>query len=721
MLRLVTTPLWIASMALVIFLITEPINIQAHLIIGVVVVIVLGLIKFFGPQGVFRQVFLALGTAIVLRYAFWRTTSTIPPINQLENFIPGVILYIFEMYNVLALGLSLFTVADPLSRTSPPRVKPELAPTVDIFIPTYNESEDLLATTVAAARAIDYPADRFKVYLLDDGGTDQKCNSDDPMTAREAQRRRASLKQLCADFGAHYITRPLNEHAKAGNLNHGLSHTSGDLVAVFDADHCPARDFLNETVGFFQEDPKLFLVQTPHFFINPDPLEHNLGTFEKMPSENEQFYGMVQRGLDRWDATFFCGSAALLRREALRQTNGFSGVSITEDCESALELHSLGWHSVYVDKPLIAGLQPETFASFIGQRSRWAQGMMQILILKNPIRRRGLKFSQRLCYITNSMFWLFPAGRLTFMFSPLLYLFFGLQIFNSSGGEFMAYTSSYMLVNLMMQNYLYGRYRWTWISELYEYIQAVYLLRALVAVVLNPRKPTFKVTNKGETLEVSRISELGGPYFIIFALLVAGVGMTFYRLWTQPYLADITVVVGGWNIFNLLLAGAALGVVSEKRNLRQAPRVDLSIPAEIEIEGVRMPALIEDGSMGGIRVRPLDKPARDPKQGDIVVVRHKTRATIPNDGLSLTVRGVSRDAEGLHLGCQIAIREATQVRLLADIVYADSSQWQRFLTRRRRSIGVLRGTLFFLSIALFQSARGIAYLGRRRKPAPVAH
>ena len=189
----------------------------------------------------------------------------------------------------------------------------------------------------------------------------------------------------------NYLTRARNEHAKAGNLNNGLEHSTGELVAVFDADHAPARNFLRETVGYFATDQSLFLVQTPHFFINPDPLERNLGTFQTMPSENEMFYGVIQRGLDKWNAAFFCGSAAVLRREALDETNGFSGVSITEDCETALELHSRGWKSVYVDKPLIAGLQPDTFASFIGQRSRWAQGMMQILRYKFPPFKRGLR------------------------------------------------------------------------------------------------------------------------------------------------------------------------------------------------------------------------------------------------------------------------------------------------------------------------------------------
>ena len=67
---------------------------------------------------------------------------------------------------------------------------------------------------------------------------------------------------------------------------------------------------------------------------------------------------------------------------------------------------------------MISGLQPETFASFIGQRSRWCQGMMQILMLKNPALKKGLHFIQRVCYLSSMTFWFFPIPRLLFMFAP---------------------------------------------------------------------------------------------------------------------------------------------------------------------------------------------------------------------------------------------------------------------------------------------------------------
>jgi cellulose synthase (UDP-forming) len=254
---------------------------------------------------------------VVLRYAYWRTTSTLPSADDLTNFIPAIILYGAEMYCLLMLAMSLFVSADPLERPQAPQYPDDELPSVDVFVPSYNESSDILSLTLAAAKSLDYPQDKLRVYLLDDGGTDEKRLSSDHKTAHAAQTRHEELQYLCRDLGVGYLTRPANVHAKAGNLNNGLAHSSGALVVVFDADHAPAHEFLRETVGFFKRDPRLFLVQTPHFFSNPDPLEKNLSTFRTMPSENEMFYGTIQKGLDKWNAAFFCGSAAVLRRSAL--------------------------------------------------------------------------------------------------------------------------------------------------------------------------------------------------------------------------------------------------------------------------------------------------------------------------------------------------------------------------------------------------------------------
>ena len=112
--------IWALAATVVILLITLPISLQAQLVAGYVVAR-----RDDHPQAPARPrasggcIALAFGTAIVLRYVYWRTTSTLPPINQLENFIPGLLLYLAELYSVGMLALSLFVVATPL----PPRAR----------------------------------------------------------------------------------------------------------------------------------------------------------------------------------------------------------------------------------------------------------------------------------------------------------------------------------------------------------------------------------------------------------------------------------------------------------------------------------------------------------------------------------------------------------------------------------------------------------------------
>ena len=110
------------------------------------------------------------------------------------------------------------------------------------------------------------------------------------------------------------------------------------------------------------------------------------------------FYGLVQEGNDFWNAAFFCGSCAVLRRDALEDVGGFATETVTEDAHTALKMHRRGWDSIYIRLPLAAGLATERLALHIGQRMRWARGMTQIFRLDNPLFGRGLTLAQRLCY-----------------------------------------------------------------------------------------------------------------------------------------------------------------------------------------------------------------------------------------------------------------------------------------------------------------------------------
>ncbi|MFO1149156.1 MAG: UDP-forming cellulose synthase catalytic subunit [Alsobacter sp.] len=713
--------LWSGLGLVALAVLSLPVSTSAQGWFGLTTVAAMLAVRYAWPGRTGRLVFVALGGFMVLRYLVWRLSGTLPPLSEPVSFGFGFLLMAAELYCMVILFISLLVNIDPLTRKRPEASDDATLPTVDVFVPTYNEDADLLATTLAAARAMDYPAGKLTVWLLDDGGTDQKCNDKDPAKAAAAQARRRELQQLATDLGVRYATRARNEHAKAGNLNNGLSLSSGEIVVVFDADHAPFRSFLRETIGHFAADPRLFLVQTPHVFLNPDPIERNLRTFDRMPSENEMFYSVTQRGLDKWNGSFFCGSAALLRRAALNTVGGFSGITITEDCETAFELHARGWTSRYVDKPLIAGLQPETFDSFIGQRSRWCQGMFQILMLKNPALRPGLRMIQRLCYLSSMMFWFFPLPRLAFMLAPLLHIFFDLKIFVSSIDEALAFTGTYVVVNALMQNTLYGSVRWPWISELYEYVQGVYLAKAIGSVVLSPRKPTFNVTAKGQSLDADHLSPLATPFLVIFALLAAAVATAAWRYVFEPGVTSLMLVVGLWAAFNLVIAGAALGAVAERRQEERAPSLPIRRVGLLRIKGCEpLPVRIEQVSALDCVIVPGEgrsMPTGVEGQVAMLVVSPLPGATNPAARLAVTI-GQPR-AQGRHT-LDIARGGVADAVGLAELMYADAEALSRFLQRRRVHKGVLAGSATMVRWAFSEPLRAFRLLARRTKAAAAA-
>jgi len=261
----------------------------------------------------------------------------------------------------------------------------------------------------------------------------------------------------------------------------------------------------------------------------------------------------------------------------------------------------------------------------------------------------------------------------------------------------------------MMQNYLYGSFRWPWISELYEYVQTVHLLPAVVSVMLNPRKPTFKVTAKNESLESRRVSELGKPFFIIFAVLFLGVIATYWRTVAEPYNADTTLVVGLWNILNLLMAGCALGVVSERPEGRAARRFAVKRRGEITIDGRTAPVVTENVSVDGIAIRVMSKDFDKVPVGTVGQVSFETTIDMPRGSLPVRVMRLAPDDKGLMLGCSYEPSEPLHSRIIADLAFSDADNWSQFQKARRQNMGVIYGTLRFLRMAVFQTSRGLSY------------
>jgi cellulose synthase (UDP-forming) len=691
---------------------------ELHMIVAISVLLLLVVLRWLPKTPVSRLLFVFFASYLSFVYFYWRLTYTLEYKDPL-SFTVACILFGAETYGFIILTLTNFVNLCPLNRRPYPLPEDRSVwPTVDVMVPSYNEGMDILKVTLLAALQMDYPKEKLNVYLLDDGGTDQRCNHSDPEIAARACQRRTELQEMCLHYGVHYLARERNVHAKAGNLNAGLQHSNGDLVLVLDADHIPTVDFLVNTVGWFLKDPKMFLVQTPHFFSNPDPIEKNLQTFTFMPSEGEMFYRATQKGLDYWNGSFFCGSAAVLRRRYLEEVGGFSGQSITEDAETALTLHAAGYNSAFIDYPMINGLAPESLSGFVQQRVRWATGMLQIFLLKNPLFVSGLKLAQRICYLSSCFFWFFPLARMIFLIAPVFFLFFGMEIYETDSVRFLIYAGPHIAAVFLLSNYLFGRLRWTFVSEIYEMVQSSHTLPAMFKTLLNPRAPVFKVTAKGEVLDRDSISPFAKPFYILFVVNVACVVMGMWNVFTQPNKIDPSVITMVWAILNCVLLFACLGVMIERRQRRTTPRIPADYPVTIEMAGHTMMGRFGDLSNtgAGIWISGTHIPRN---------MEWKQELTMTSKGdfqdrefhLAGVVRNFRELGDGMWVGVEFTPKNDQQLADQVVLVNGSSRRWRRFQLSREVQRGIISSFFFVLFYGLKFSLEHLGYLllfrGRR--------
>jgi cellulose synthase (UDP-forming) len=520
------------------------------------------------------------------RYLWWRTTETLHFRNAAEAFF-GTGLYLAEIYAWLILLLGYLQTAWPLQRpVRPLEGAPHTWPRVDVYIPTYNESLEIVQDTVLAALGMDYPRDRFKVYVLDDG-------------------RRPEFKAFAEKAGAIYMTRPDNFGAKAGNLNHALEQTDAELVCIFDCDHIPTRAFLQMTIGWFQEDQRLALLQTPHHFYSPDPVQRNIQTVKDIPGEGDLFYGVVQPGNDLWNAAFFCGSCAVIRRSALEETHGFAHETVTEDAHTALKLQRKGWNTAFLEIRLSAGLATERLALHIGQRIRWARGMTQIFRVDNPLMGKGLTLAQRLCYLNAMLHFQFPLPRIVFLTSPLAFLLLGFNIISASAPVILVYALPHLVHSIVTNNRMQGEERMAFWGEIYETLLAFHLVAPTIVTLFAPKRGKFNVTDKGGRLEKGYFDwSLMWPHVVVAGLLIAGLCWGVWKLLTaEPDLVLVGTLVLNtfWTLFSLLVLLTAIAVGRETRQVRQHVRIEAFLPARLRLtNGEVLDVETREVSMGGL-------------------------------------------------------------------------------------------------------------------------
>ena len=562
------------------------------------------------------RVLAVLSVLLGVNYVTWRWLDSI----NWQAWWIAVPLVIAETYSLIDTVLFCTTMWRARERprpTSPPQG------TVDVFITTYNEPIDMVMTTARAAKAIAYP---HSTWILDDGSRDE-------------------LAQAAREAGIGYLTRSEDwdgkpRHAKAGNLNSALFQTDGEFLLILDADQIPDPLILHQTLGYFADDPEVALVQTPQWFSNVDDAD-------PLGSQAPLFYGPIQQGKDGWNAAFFCGSNAVLRRDALMQL-GIVGyvhdvttstaralrtaetlvgreirrqpdralaaeletlrttiaaarasiaagepvadatfevraaveqasqalvardfasiredldviaqlpvqrdaemdavvvdekaldrlataelsplgavdavralldalridrgdeaqpilplatISVTEDMATAMQLHALGWRSVYHHEILARGLAPEDLRTMLTQRLRWAQGTLQVMLRDNPLVKRGLSAGQRMMYFATMWSYLSGFAAVVYLAAPVIYLLLGILPVNAWSVDFFARFLPAFLVNQLLF-IVVARGMRTWRGQQYSLALFPVWIRACWTAFANVvlRRPLgFAVTKK---------------------------------------------------------------------------------------------------------------------------------------------------------------------------------------------------------------------------------
>jgi cellulose synthase (UDP-forming) len=558
----------------------------------VVALLAVALLRWVPATNWTRLLVKGIFLVVLLRYWVWRSVGTL---NFVSGWSTGFSVFMYCVEGVGLFSLVLNTLLSIWSSEDRRRaeadfyeqaiVRGDYLPSVDVFVPTYNEPDWIVQRTVMGCQAMDYPNKR--VYILDDT-------------------RRSHIRELAEKLGCDYITRPDNAHAKAGNLNHALPLTDGDLITIMDADFVPFRNFLHRTVGFFSQ-PKVALVQTPQDFYNPDHHTRNLGIDHILPNDLASFFNFSQSTRDVINSVVCCGTSYVVRRAALEEVGGYYTRCTAEDSPTSTLMLTRGWEVLYLGEKLSMGESTRNYADFLKQRLRWIQGNLQIYYCADEVPIwRTMTFAQQCSWVSFLLGCFNPLLRLLMLVSPIAAVYSGVNPYVATLPEVAYYFLPFMIA-------LVGTFAWSvnyhasyLLGEVYDTILCFPGLVRLFFTLLEPFGKPFVVTPKGVTRD-SKCYNLGNTYPLLglMGLTVAALGLhlggfltgTWETLQSQGF-----GVLLFWLTYNLMLMGLAVLAAIDQPERRLMDRFPLQTPCRLLWQDRLLSGMTVSVSEGGIEV-----------------------------------------------------------------------------------------------------------------------
>jgi cellulose synthase (UDP-forming) len=347
-------------------------------------------------------VLMTAGCLSILRLFDWWFREV--HIHSLPWFVLLTLIFWWAMIRMVVIWTTYLRISQPPAVAAPEGLS------VAIFTTSSpGEPLEMFEKTLAACARIRYP---HTTYLLDD--------TRDPRFREVAERHGAVWLEIVGEPGA-----------KAGKINAALRRTSEDFILVLDPDHIPFPNFLDEVLGYFQ-DEQLGFVQVSQAYYNQDRSFTARGAAE----QTYGFYGPTQMGMNGYNCAVAIGANCTFRRAALESIGGH-GIGLAEDLVTAIRIHAAGWKSIYAPIVVSRGLVPEDLGSFCKQQLKWARGVHEVLFAELPRLWRRLSGWQRLSYLTIGTYYFSGVIMLLFLTIPYLYLWLGVLPADMDFAEFL--------------------------------------------------------------------------------------------------------------------------------------------------------------------------------------------------------------------------------------------------------------------------------------------
>lgn len=529
-----------------------------------------------------------------IRYVLWRSIYTIPEPDTFLTTLWVDAFFAMELSSQLGALLISFFMSRTLNRSKEAESHQlsfsSNAP-VDVFIATYNESQEILERTIIGAKAIQHPD--LRVWLLDDGA-------------------RAEMSQLASELEIEYAFRVKGKHAKAGNVNNGLrlalaTDRPPEFVLLLDADFVPRPGILQRTLGFF-EDPQIGIVQTPQHFFNHDPIQVNLGSTLTWPDEQRFFFNYLLACKDAWGAAFCCGTSAVFRVSALQTCGGMATETVTEDMLTTFRLQEYGYRTIFLNEHLSSGLAPEGLTEFVTQRSRWCLGAIQQVYTRwsfaGPAR---ISLINRLSAFDGVLYWSSSfLFRLMVLMAPLIYWITGTSVINARIDELVYYQWPFTVAICSMMFTLSERRVVPILSDISQMISTFVILRTVITTLIKPWGHPFKVTPKGKSTEHTVVHwQLVWPFMLLAAGIVCGLAANASAYSPLNGAPGYTINVI-WSLVNvvLLLATVAACVELPRKSAVTFPSME---NGTLLCGDVRLPCVVRSISTERAEIADLDR------------------------------------------------------------------------------------------------------------------